>query len=120
MLTYYHYKKVPLDDALSEKIINRYIELLDPERFFFLQSDIDQFMANRDKIDDAIFSDDLSIPFAIFNVYEQRYVERLTYARELLKNWFRFQSERRVHAHPRQGALAENRRRRARTYGASA
>ena len=90
VLTYYHYKKVPLDDALSEKIMNRYIELLDPERFFFLQSDIDQFMTNRDKIDDAIFSDDLSIPFAIFNVYEQRYVERLTYARELLKTGFDF------------------------------
>ena len=50
VLTYYHYKKVPLDDALSAKIMNRYIELLDPERFFFLQSDIDQFMTNRDNM----------------------------------------------------------------------
>ncbi len=90
VLTYYHYKKAPLDDVLSAKIIDRYIELLDPERFFFLRSDIDQFMTNRDKIDDAIFSGDLSIPFAIFNVYEQRYVERLTYARELLKQGFDF------------------------------
>ncbi|MEK1889445.1 MAG: carboxy terminal-processing peptidase [Phyllobacterium sp.] len=90
VLTYYHYKKVPLNDALSAKIIDRYIELLDPERVFFLQSDIDQFMINRDKIDDAIFNDDLSIPFDIFNVYEQRYVERLTYARELLKQGFDF------------------------------
>jgi carboxyl-terminal processing protease len=90
VLTYYHYKKVPLDDALSAKIMSRYIELLDPERFFFLQSDIDQFMTNKDNIDDAIFKDDLSIPFAIFNVYEQRYVERLNYARELLKQGFDF------------------------------
>jgi carboxyl-terminal processing protease len=90
ILSHYHYKKVPLDDALSAKIISRYIESLDPERFFFLQSDIDQFMASRDKIDDAIYSDDLSIPFAIFNVYEQRVVERLSFARELLNNGFDF------------------------------
>ncbi|ATU93636.1 carboxy terminal-processing peptidase [Phyllobacterium zundukense] len=90
LLTHYHYKKVPLDDALSAKIIDRYIEALDSERFFFLQSDIDQFTASKDKIDDAIYSEDLSIPFAIFNVYEQRVVERLSYARELLKNGFDF------------------------------
>ncbi len=90
LLTHYHYKKVPLDDALSAKIIDRYIEALDSERSFFLQSDIDQFMASKDKIDDAIYSEDLSIPFAIFNVYEQRVVERLSYARELLKNGFDF------------------------------
>lgn len=34
ILSHYHYKKVPLDDALSAKIISRYIESLDPERFF--------------------------------------------------------------------------------------
>jgi carboxyl-terminal processing protease len=90
LLTYYHYKKVPLDDTLSARIIDRYIDLLDPERFFFLQSDIDQFMASKDKIDDAIYSEDLSVPFAIFNVYEQRFVDRLSYARELLKNGFDF------------------------------
>ena len=90
VLTYYHYKKVPLDDALSAKITDRYIDSLDPDRSFFLQSDIDQFMANSDKIDDAIYGEDLTIPFAIFNVYDQRVVERLNYAKDLLKKGFDF------------------------------
>ncbi|WP_456236948.1 carboxy terminal-processing peptidase [Collimonas silvisoli] len=89
-LTRFHYKPVPLDDALSAKIINRYIKLLDPEKFFFLQADIDQFTAQNSKLDDAIYKEDLHIPFAIFNLYEQRIVERLTYARELLKQGFDF------------------------------
>jgi carboxyl-terminal processing protease len=89
-LSRFHYKPVPLDDALSAKVINRYIKLLDPEKFFFIQADIDQFTAEQNKLDDAIYREDLHIPFAIFNLYEQRIVERLTYARELLKQGFDF------------------------------
>ncbi|MEF0941370.1 carboxy terminal-processing peptidase [Rhizobium sp. BR 362] len=83
-LTRFHYKPVPLDDALSAKIMNRFIKSLDPDRVLFLQADIDKFMANSAKIDDAINQEDLQIPFSIFNVYEQRVVDRMSYARSLL------------------------------------
>lgn len=89
-LTRFHYKPVKLDDALAEKIINRYVKSLDPEKFFFIQADIDQFTAQTSKLDDAIYKEDLSIPFSIFNLYQQRIVDRLTYARELLKQGFDF------------------------------
>ncbi|SFC71529.1 carboxyl-terminal processing protease [Collimonas sp. OK412] len=89
-LTRFHYKPVPLDDTLSAKVINRYIKSLDPEKFFFVQADIDQFTAENTKLDDAIYHEDLRIPFSIFNLYQQRIVERLTYARELLKQGFDF------------------------------
>ncbi|MBB4569352.1 carboxy terminal-processing peptidase [Rhizobium leucaenae] len=83
-LTRFHYKPVPLDDALSAKIMNRFIKSLDPDRVLFLQADIDKFMADSAKIDDAINQEDLQIPFSIFNVYEQRVVDRMSYARGLL------------------------------------
>ncbi len=89
-LTRFHYKPVPLDDALAAKVIDQYIKLLDPEKFFFIQADIDQFTAEKTKLDEAIYSEDLHIPFAIFNLYEQRVVERLTYARQLLDQGFDF------------------------------
>ncbi|WP_414649070.1 carboxy terminal-processing peptidase [Collimonas sp.] len=89
-LTRFHYKPVKLDDALAEKILNRYVKSLDPEKFFFIQSDIDQFTAQAGKLDDAIYKEDLSIPFGIFNLYQQRIVDRLSYARELLKQGFDF------------------------------
>ncbi|MGZ3158768.1 MAG: PDZ domain-containing protein, partial [Burkholderiaceae bacterium] len=90
ILSQYHYKATPLDDALSAKIFDRYLKALDPERFFFLQSDIDQFAGARTQLDDAILHQDLNIPFAIFNLYERRVVERLTYAKSLLKQGFDF------------------------------
>lgn len=89
-LTRFHYKPVPLDDALSAKIMNRFIKSLDPDRVLFLQADIDKFMADSAKIDDAINQEDLQIPFSIFNVYEQRVVDRMNYARNLLKQGFDF------------------------------
>jgi carboxyl-terminal processing protease len=89
-LTRYAYKPVPLNDALSAKIMDRYIKSLDPDRSFFLQADIDKFTADRTAIDDAIVDEDLKIPFSIFDLYSQRVVERLTYARGLLKQGFDF------------------------------
>ena len=87
-LTRFHYRPVPLDDALSVRIMNRYIKSLDPDRVFFMQADIDKFMADSTKIDDAINQEDLRIPFSIFNIYEQRVVDRMNYARNLLKQNF--------------------------------
>jgi len=90
ILTRTHYKKVPLDDALSGKIFDRYLKDLDGERLFFMQADIDAFAINRDKLDDAIYQNELAIPFAIFNLYQRRIAERLTYSGELLKKNFDF------------------------------
>ncbi|MEI7430279.1 MAG: carboxy terminal-processing peptidase [Betaproteobacteria bacterium] len=95
LLTHYHYKAVPLDDAMSEKIFDRYLKSLDGEKYFFIQADIDQLQAARTRLDDAIIKQNLSLPFAIFNFYRQRVVERLTYARTLLKEGFDFRQKER-------------------------
>ncbi len=91
LLSRHHYKAMQLDDALSEKIFDRYLKLLDSEKIFFVQADIDQLSVHRTKLDDAIQEEDLSAPFAIFNLFEKRAVERFTYARTLLKNGFDFE-----------------------------
>src|SRR5450759_2209649 len=93
LLARYHYKAMPLDDAMSEKIFDHYLKSLDSEKLFFVQADIDQLAGNRTKLDDAIIEEDLSIPFAIFNLYSQRVSERFTYARSLLKEGFDFRQK---------------------------
>lgn len=89
-LTRFHYKTMPLDDAMSEKIFDRYLKALDPEKLFFVQADVDRFSYARSKMDDAINTQDLSTPFAMFNLYELRMKERMNYARNLLKQEFNF------------------------------
>jgi carboxyl-terminal processing protease len=91
LLARYHYKRMPLDDALSEKIFDQYLKSLDSEKLFFVQADIDRLAGDRTKLGNAILQEDLSVPFAIFNLYEHRAAERLAYARTLLKKGFDFQ-----------------------------
>jgi carboxyl-terminal processing protease len=93
VLARYHYKATPLDDAMSAKIFDAYFKSLDSEKLYFTQVDIDQFAPYRLKLDDAINNEELTLPFQIFSTYQQRFGERMAYARELLKGKFDFTAD---------------------------
>jgi carboxyl-terminal processing protease len=93
ILTHYQYEHLPLDDKLSAKIFDSYLNTLDGNKMVFLQADIDRFADDRTRLDDAILEQDLSIPFAIYNLYLQRITEHYQYARTLLKNGFDFRKK---------------------------
>ncbi|MDR3087977.1 MAG: carboxy terminal-processing peptidase [Azoarcus sp.] len=90
LLTRYHYRAPPLDDALSAQIFERYLKALDPARLFFLQSDIDSFAYARAMLDDAILDGKLEIPFAMFTRYADRVRSQTSVVRELLADGFDF------------------------------
>ncbi len=93
LLTRFQYEALPLDDAMSQKIFDGYFDALDGEKLFFTQADIDHFAYAKDKLDDAIWNGDMTIPFAIFNLYEQRAGERTQYALQLLKKGFNLDTD---------------------------
>lgn len=95
LLGQFHYKAQPLDDALSERIFERYLKALDGEKVFFVQADIDQWAGARNRLDDALRTQDLELPFAIFSRYMQRVAERFGHARSLLAKGFDFQRQER-------------------------
>ena len=92
VLSRYHYKAIPLDESLSSRIFDQYLKALDPEKLYFVQSDIDQFETGRTKLGVEMQSGELGRPFTIFNLYVKRASERFTYARSLLKKGFSFDS----------------------------
>ncbi|HET6564268.1 MAG TPA: hypothetical protein VFG52_02545, partial [Xanthomonadales bacterium] len=75
-LTNWHYKDTRLDDELSEVIFEQYIELLDPNRSYFLASDIAAFERYQNSLDDALRHSDLQPAYEIFNIYLERVRER--------------------------------------------
>jgi carboxyl-terminal processing protease len=77
LLSRYHYKAMPLDESLSGRIFDQYLKSLDPEKVFFVQADIDQLSDRRTKLGSDMVKDDLSAPFAIFNLYVNRASERV-------------------------------------------
>ena len=52
-----------------------------------------KFAPLKTRFDDAIWNQDLSGPFSVFNLYVQRAVERMTYARGLLVKGFDFSTD---------------------------
>jgi carboxyl-terminal processing protease len=75
-----HYQHASVDDALSAKVLDRYIEALDSNRMYFLAGDIEAFQQFRFKIDDMVRSEPLDPVFQMFEVYRTRVRERLNYA----------------------------------------
>ncbi|WP_260291166.1 carboxy terminal-processing peptidase [Sedimenticola hydrogenitrophicus] len=86
----YHYKKQHLNDEMSRAIMNRYLEVLDPNKSFFTQSDIERFNVVSDQLDDDLKDARLDSAFNIFRVYRQRVDERVGYALKLLERDYDF------------------------------
>ena len=110
LLTRYHYKAVPLDDSMSARIFDNYLKTLDPDRQYFMQSDIDQLSRFRNGLDDAIAGEDLAAPFAIFNRFTQRVSEQFAYAHSLLIRDFDFTKNESFSRERAQGSWPANER----------
>ena len=75
-----HYSHATIDDELSSRVLDRYIEALDNNRMYFLASDIESFEAYRYRLDDIVRTEPLDPVFDMFEVYRTRVRERLEYA----------------------------------------
>ena len=80
-----HYTQVKMDDALSEKIFDRYIQQLDYARNVFLATDVTEFQKYRFEFDRIIARGKLDVAYEIFNLNLQRRLERYEYALTLLE-----------------------------------
>ena len=54
-----HFRRAPIDDKMSAQVYDRYLDLLDGQRSYFLASDIADFAGSRLKFDDMIRTGDL-------------------------------------------------------------
>ena len=75
-----HYMHVAVDDELSSRVMDTYIESLDRNRMYLLASDVKFFETYRNDLDDIVKSEPLDPVFDMFEVYQTRVRERLTYA----------------------------------------
>lgn len=79
-----HYRQIRVDDQVSSDVLDRYIEVMDGNRQYFLAGDITQFDQYRFELDDAVKRGDLKPAFMIYATYVERTRERLNYALGLL------------------------------------
>ena len=76
---------------MASAIFDQYLHNLDPNRSYFLASDIQQFENLRFRFDDLLKDVRLEPAYAIFSRYRLRALERIAYARELMEAEFNFE-----------------------------
>nr|WP_265474984.1 carboxy terminal-processing peptidase [Mergibacter septicus] len=86
LLSIAYYQPFTLDDQLSHKIFNRYLDFLDYNHNTFLQSDVDQMRKKyADTFDDQLKAGKLDAAFDMYNLMQERRYQRYTYALSLLE-----------------------------------
>lgn len=82
-----HYLRMPIDDDVSSKFLDRFMENLDSQRIFFTQGDAQEFDKYRYKLDDLTVKEGNTTPArVIFARFRQRLTEQHDYVLDLLKN----------------------------------
>lgn len=88
-----HYEQASVDDDLSSRVLDRYIEALDGGRMYLLASDVEAFEKYRYELDDMLGSESMTPVFDMFEVYRTRGRERLEFALQQLDKDFDFSSD---------------------------
>ncbi|TWU18408.1 carboxy terminal-processing peptidase [Allorhodopirellula heiligendammensis] len=91
-----HVSGKDLDNTLSARALDLYIQTLDPLKLYFLQSDIDQFERYSTVVDDHVRAGNLDLAYYIFERFTQRVDQRVAKIRELLKGDFDFNIDEQV------------------------
>lgn len=81
-----HYRGQVIDDDLSRRYLEHYIDQLDSTKSYFLQSDIDEFNQWQTRLDDLAKRGDVSPGFIMFNRLRERATARLRANIALLEN----------------------------------
>ena len=80
-----HYSQRKIDDAMSPRVMDKFLNSLDGQRSYFLASDIADFQTHRLRFDDMIRTGDIEPAYAMFARYQQRNRERIQHALALLE-----------------------------------
>lgn len=78
-----HYLQMPLDDAVSAKFLDKYLNALDPSHLLFIRSDLAEFEKWRTRLDDMMLKPgnaDTSPAEIIFNRFIKRFLQQVEYA----------------------------------------
>jgi carboxyl-terminal processing protease len=91
----YHFSRTRFRDEISSRFFDRYMHVLDPQRMYFFESDYQEFLPYRDKLDDLTMGyGDVRPAYEIFNRYLERIDQQYSMVMDRLSNGaFEFASD---------------------------
>lgn len=91
-----HYQPKPFDDHFSKQVFDKYFGVLDKDKLFFLQSDIDQLKKYETEIDDEIQNGSVAFFRRVNDLYKQRMPEAAALYTRLLAQPFNFTKDEKI------------------------
>lgn len=85
MMPRFHYAHLPTDEALSEKLFQAYFDRLDPDRSFFLASDLNDFAEDKQSLCDLMQQGKSDFAYRVYERLIQRVRERLAFVRACVR-----------------------------------
>jgi carboxyl-terminal processing protease len=101
LISQVHYNNLPLDDNLSGKAFDLYMERLDAGKRFFMKSDIEKLSAFRNRIDDEIRGAQSELLPLAMKTWDERMKEAKTYTEEILNKPFDFTTNETIEFDPK-------------------
>jgi carboxyl-terminal processing protease len=88
-----HMARPVIDDEIAEKWCNNFLKDLDPQKYYFLKADIEEFKKDAKKLDDQIREGNIDFARRVFERFLKRNDERYQTVLELLKQKFDFAAD---------------------------
>ncbi|MBD3656615.1 MULTISPECIES: carboxy terminal-processing peptidase [Marinobacter] len=79
-LQFTHFRDRAIDDSLSSDVFDAYLDYLDGQRIYLTQQDINSLDQARFRLGSALKTGQLQPGFDIYNIVQQRIIERLNFA----------------------------------------
>lgn len=89
-LTYMHYRPQIINDGFSEDVFNAYMEKVDPNKRYLLESDFEEFKKDIHNLDDYFNNQDLKFYHSTIDTLFTRFKEAKGYSEEIMKEPFDF------------------------------
>ncbi|MDE0838538.1 MAG: carboxy terminal-processing peptidase [Kiritimatiellae bacterium] len=83
-LTDMHVTRRPFDDIIADRALDIYLNSLDPDHSYFLESDLTNALHQRLNLDDLVKSGDVQLAYDLFATFKRRVHERTTFVTNLL------------------------------------
>ena len=84
MVQKFHISQHPIDDQISGKLLDRFLKSLDPQKLYFLQSDIDELSKYKTTLDDLVKAGNTQFAYDVWAIYLQRIERQMEVAHKLI------------------------------------
>src|SRR5690554_1312917 len=85
-LQFTHFRNLGISDELSGDVFDAYLKYLDGQRIYLSQQDIDLLGRAKSRLGSALKTGQLQPGFEIYNLVQQRIIERLQFALNIIDN----------------------------------